>query len=118
MLKKLGLPVLALGALMAFAAPQKADARVRFGVSIGGPVYTAPAPVYPYGYGYPYQGYPNNYVAPAAPYAYGYGYDYPYATPYYGGGVTFGFHGDHDRDRHDRDHHERSEHFEHGRGRR
>jgi hypothetical protein len=65
MLKKIGLPILALAAVMAFAAPQKADARVRFGVSIGGPVYVAPAPA-PYAYDPYYAGDPY-YVAPVAP---------------------------------------------------
>jgi hypothetical protein len=114
MLKKLGLPVLALAALMAFAAPQKADARVRFGISIGGPVYTAPVPVAPYGYGYSYPEYQVD------PYAYGYVAPAPYVAPVapYYGGVTFGFggnryyHRDHERFEHER--HERHERFEHG----
>jgi hypothetical protein len=47
-----------LAGAVAMAAPQKADAQVRFGVRIGGPVYVGPA-YRPYGY-----------VAPA-PYVYG-----------------------------------------------
>jgi len=39
MIKKIGLPLIALTAVLAFAAPKQADARVRFGVAIGGPVY-------------------------------------------------------------------------------
>jgi hypothetical protein len=83
MLKKIGLPMIALAGLLAFAAPRAADARVHFGVSVGGPVYAAPAP-YPYGYGYapapyvdPY--YAPTYVAPA-----------PYVDPYFGVGVGIG----------------------------
>jgi len=78
MLKKLGLPIIALAALMAFAAPQKADARVRFGISFGAPVYTAPVPVAPYVYGYSYPAYQVD------PYAYGNGYvaPAPYVDPY------------------------------------
>ena len=111
MLKKLGLPMMALAALMVFAAPQKADARVRFGVAIGGPVYTAPVPVAPYAYGYSYPQYPNTYAAPAPVDPY---YDYGYAapTPYYGGGFSIGFGGGH----YFRGGHERFEHSEHGHG--
>lgn len=98
MLKKIGLPMLAVAGILAFATPQKADARVRFGIGIGGPVYTAPVPVAPYAY--PYAA-PDYYATPTYPYDYGYApYAYPYAAPYYGGGVTFGFgghYGDHDR---------------------
>jgi hypothetical protein len=116
MLKKLGLPIMALAALMAFAVPQKADARVRFGISFGAPVYTAPVPVAPYAYGYSYPDYPNYYSAPAPvdPYAYDYGYvaPAPYVAPvapYYGFSLGFGGH-------HGYQHfeHERHEHFEHG----
>jgi hypothetical protein len=119
MLKKLGLPIIALAALMAFAAPQKADARVRFGISFGAPVYTAPVPVAPYAYGYSYPAYHVD------PYAYGNGYvaPAPYVDPYvapvapYYGGFSLGFgghryYGDHERFEHER--HERHERFEHG----
>jgi hypothetical protein len=65
MIKKIGLPLIALAAVLAFATPKQADARVRFGVAIGGPVYTAPVPyAYP-NYGYPYY---SPYAAPVAPY--------------------------------------------------
>ena len=94
MLKKIGLPMLALAGMLVFAAPPKADARVRFGIGIGGPVYTAPVPAYPYGYAAPYAYGPNYYAAPAPVYPYDYGYA-PYAYPYYGGGVSFGFGGGH-----------------------
>lgn len=64
MLKKLGFPMIALAAVMAFGAPRAADARVRIGVSIGAPAYVAPAPVIPYAY-------PNAYANPYVdPYAY------------------------------------------------
>jgi hypothetical protein len=48
MLKKIGLPVVALLGMLAFA-PHQAKAEVRFGVAIGRPAYTYPvypAPVY------------------------------------------------------------------------
>ena len=44
MLKKIGLPAIALLGMLSFA-PHKADAAVRFGVYVGAPVYRAP--VYP-----------------------------------------------------------------------
>jgi len=75
----------ALAAAMLFAAPSKANAQVRFGVAIGGPVYrpiarpiyVAPRPVY---------------VAPPPPVEYRpYGYYRPYYRPYYyRPGVSFG----------------------------
>jgi hypothetical protein len=84
MLKKIGLPLVALAGIMAFGAPRAAQARVHFGVAIGGPVYTAPVAPYPYGYGYaptpyvdPY--YAPTYVAPA-----------PYVVPSFGIGVGIG----------------------------
>jgi hypothetical protein len=82
MLKKIGLPMMALAGILAFGAPRAAQARVHFGVAIGGPVYTAPVAPYPYGYGYapyvdPY--YAPAYVAPA-----------PYVDPYFGVGIGIG----------------------------
>jgi hypothetical protein len=83
MQKKIGLPLIALAGIMAFGAPRAAEARVHFGVAIGGPVYTAPVAPYPYGYGYappyvdPYYG--PAYVAPA-----------PYVAPYVGVGIGIG----------------------------
>ena len=66
MLKKLGLPVLALAAMLALANPSKADAKVRFGVYVGTPGY----------YSYTY---PNTYYAPYPYYAYpGPVYVYPH----------------------------------------
>jgi hypothetical protein len=101
MIKKIGLPLVALTAALAFAAPKQADARVRFGVSIGGPVYVGPAPYVPYAYpAYnPYYAAPYPaYVAPAPVYVgpsvgigYGWGGGYGYRRPavvsrgYYGG---------------------------------
>jgi hypothetical protein len=80
MLKKIGLPMIALAGLMAFASPRPADARVRFGVSIGGPVYTAPVAPYPYA-----PAYVDPYYAPAPAYV---------APPYYyEPGITFGIGG-------------------------
>lgn len=64
MLKKLGIPALALVAMLTLISPPKANARVRFGVTVGSPYYyTYPAP-YPYVYSYPYSyyGYPHAYV--------------------------------------------------------
>ena len=78
MLKKFSFPLLVLlAALMLIPAPQ-ASAAVRFGVFVGGPVYTYPVYPRPYVYPYPYA---------YAPYpAYGYAepaYVYPYT--YWGG---------------------------------
>jgi len=62
-LRKLGIPAAVLAGMMVFFTPSSANARVRFGVQIGGPVYPAytypyyPAPYYPYG---PYYGYGYN----------------------------------------------------------
>jgi hypothetical protein len=66
LLRKLGVPAIALAGMMALFSPSSANARVRFGVSVGvPPVYT-----YPYPYYSPYYAYP---------YSYGY-YGGPYAT--------------------------------------
>jgi hypothetical protein len=66
MLKKVGLPLLALAALLMVVPPQKANAAVRFGVVVGGPVYAYPA--YPGPYAYPYSGpYYNAYPSYVAP---------------------------------------------------
>jgi hypothetical protein len=96
MLKKIGIPILALAAILAFVAPTHANAAVRFGVAVG-PVYTYPAPYpYPYAYSYPY-GYYNPY--------YPYAYSYPYPYGFYGGGYYWGG-GHRDFDRHERGGHE------------
>jgi hypothetical protein len=86
MLKKIGIPMMALAGALMFAAPHPAKAGVRFGVGIGVPVYTAPAyPVYPA---------PYPYVAPAPVYP-GPAYVAPYVG--FGGGWGWGhgpvFHG-------------------------
>jgi hypothetical protein len=78
MFKKIGIPIFAVLAVMVLLAPTHANAGVRFGVTVGPPVYYAP----PYAYSYPY---------PYDPYVYGYAYPryyrYPYsAYPYYSGG--------------------------------
>ncbi len=111
MLKKIGLPMIALAGILAFGAPRAAEARVHFRVAIGGPVYTAPYPYYGYApapYVDPY--YAPTYVAPApyvAPYlgfgvgigggyygGYGHGYvGHGYAPAFRGGGHGGGFHG-------------------------
>jgi len=114
MLKKLGLPMIALAGLLTFAAPQKADAKIHFGIGIGGPVYTAPVPpAYPYNYNYyPYDyGYAYPYVAPAYPYA----YDYPYYGGSYFGFGFGGHHHDYDRGGHFRVEHGHAEHGGHRR---
>ena len=76
MLKKIGIPALALGAMMMLITPPRANAAVRFGVFIGGPVYGYPAyPVYPY-------------VGSAYVYPYRYGYSYRY-RPYWRSGYEY-----------------------------
>jgi hypothetical protein len=76
MLKRIGIPIFALVALLIlFSTPQAANAAVRFGVYVGAPVYTYPA--YPYAYAYP------RYYAPYPVYTYPapvYGYGYPYSN--------------------------------------
>ena len=82
MIKKLGIPILALAALLCFGAPRKAEAAVRFGIGVGvapaypyySPYYAAPVPYSPYvdPYDYAYPGYVAPYAA--APYGYGYGF--------------------------------------------
>ena len=101
MLKKLGIPVVALADLLSFGVPKKAEAGVHFGIGIG----VAP----PYSYYDPY------YAAPYSPYVYPYGEayagpayvePYTYVTPYsYGGYWGRGWH---DRGR--------GERFDRGRG--
>jgi len=108
MLKKLGLPVMALAAMLTFGAPKPAEAKVHFGVVIGAPpVYNPYCSVYnpyncvPYGYAYPYGAY---------------AYPYTYPAPYIYGG--WGWHGDrheHHFREHDRDRDFRGRHWEHRR---
>jgi hypothetical protein len=55
MLKKLGIPTLALVAMLTLFSPPTANARVRVGVTVGSPYYYAyPAYPAPYVYSYPY----------------------------------------------------------------
>ena len=82
MLKKVGVPMLALAGLLAFGAPRAAQARVHFGVALGAPVYAAP--VAPYPYAYPYAA-PDPYVDPY--YAPAYVAPAPYVAPYFSVGV-------------------------------
>lgn len=62
LLKKLGIPTLALAGTMALFSPSPANAAVRFGVGVGVAPYYAPyAYPNPY-YAYPYYGYPYAYA--------------------------------------------------------
>jgi hypothetical protein len=97
MLKKIALPVVALVAMLILAsAPAKAA--VRFGITVGPPVYTYPAyPYDPYVYANPYADpyaypgyYDNYYYAPAPVYAY----------PYFSYGYRGGDHGRHEMNEH------------------
>ena len=95
MLKKIGLPLLALATMLIVMPTPQAKAGVRFGVAIGGPVYVAPAPVvpapvYPPAYVAPAPGYYNPY--PVYPYPVAPSYVYPYATWGWGGRAYFGGH--------------------------
>jgi hypothetical protein len=73
MLKKIGLPMMALFGLLALAPLNQAKAAVRFGVYVGAPAYTYPV-------------YPSYPVAPAPAYVYAApvvpapAYVYPYAA--------------------------------------
>jgi hypothetical protein len=104
MLKRFGIPVVALVVLMIFSTAP-AQAGVHFGVSVG--------PAYPYSYAYPYAYNPYYaYPYPAYPYAYPYS---PYCggLGFYWGGHHYGYrHYDHDRgyDRGFRGGHEFHEH--------
>jgi hypothetical protein len=105
MLKKIALPVVALVALLILAsAPAKAA--VRFGITVGPPVYTYPA--------YPY--YQDPYVTPYVdPYAYSYNYYYTpaptYVYPYRS--WNRGFNNFRDHERHERLEHQQRELREH-----
>lgn len=81
MLKRFGIPALALTALLILLSPGQAAAEVHFGVSVG-PAYAYPAPYsYPGAFSYPY-GYDPYYVNPYPA--------YPYAAPYGGLGFYWG----------------------------
>lgn len=88
MLKKLGIPFLGLLGMLTFATPKPAEARVRFGVTVGAP------PVYPY-YQYcsPYDPYCSPYTYSPYVYGYPYGYTQPHLFGGWGGGWAWGFHG-------------------------
>ena len=99
MLKKFGIPTLAAIAMLGVVGAAPAKAGVHFGIGIGGPVYSYPAPA-------PVPAYPD-------PYAYDpYAYPYPdyYSTPYVAPVVPYGgfyWGGDRDRDRGRVEHRER-----------
>jgi hypothetical protein len=93
MLKRIGIPVIALAAMLSLFSPHQASAATRFGVYVGGPGY------YPYP-AYQYQYYP----APYPDY-----YAYPPVYRYYGW---------RHHERHERMEHRRHEWREHERGRR
>ena len=66
MLKRIGLPMMALFGVLALAPLNQAKAAVRFGVYVGAPVYNCPLPPPPVYYGVPAP------VVPAPAYVYGY----------------------------------------------
>jgi len=72
MLKKIGIPLLALAAMVTVVPAQKASAAVRFGITIGRPAYSYP--VVPYAYSSPYANDYYSYPAYQAP-IYGYSYN-------------------------------------------
>ncbi len=91
MLRRIGLPLVALAALVVLLAPSPAAAKSHFGFGVFvGPSY----PVYPYDYTYPYPySYPRYYYDPYYyPYAY---YSYP-AYGYWGGSYYWRGHRDRD----------------------
>jgi hypothetical protein len=88
MLKKIGIPLLTLAALLIVMPTPQAKAGVRFGVYLGAPAYVAPAPVYPPAYVAPAPGYYNPYPAYAYPVAPA--YVYPYANWGWGGRAYIG----------------------------
>jgi len=69
-LRKLGIPAMVMAGMLTLFSSTPAEARVRFGVGIGGPAY----PVYTY---------PDPYYNPY--------YAYPYGYTYVGPSVTFGW---------------------------
>jgi len=83
---KIAIPLIALAAMLMFLAPPQAQAKVHFGVYLGGP-YAYPA--YPYGYVAPY---PYAYPPYAGPYPYGYGLGFGYGYGGYVGGHWEGHH--------------------------
>jgi hypothetical protein len=89
MIKKAALALFGLVFAMALITPQKANAQVSLGVTVGPIVrpyaYVAPYPAYGYGY------HGSNYYAPGYVYAPSYGYGY------YGRGYGYGYRHDGDR---------------------
>lgn len=77
MLNRLGIPLLALAAMLFFIPAPQAKAGVHFGVFFGAPVapvYVVPAPAYtPYPYVAPYYGPYPAYTYPAPYYYWGWG---------------------------------------------
>jgi len=71
MLKKIGIPLVALAAMVTLVPAPKASAAVRFGITIGQPAYSHP--VDPYAYSSPYTNDYYGYPAYQAP-VYGYSY--------------------------------------------
>jgi hypothetical protein len=98
MLKKLGIPFVALMGMSMFAAPKTADAKVHFGVAVGAP------PVYPY-----YQ-YCSPYDPYCSPYVYSYPYGYAYPQPYVYGGWGWGHRGHEWHEHHEFHEHHGGEH--------
>jgi len=87
MFKKIGIPIFVALAFMALLAPAHANAGVRFGITVGPPVYYPPPYVYSYSYPYPY--------AYGYPYPSYYYYSAPYRYPSYSSG--FYWRGGHER---------------------
>jgi hypothetical protein len=89
MLKKLGIPILAVVAILMMAGAPQASARVHFGVGVvvGPPYYAYPLGPYAYSAPYPYA-YPPYYYGYPGPYYYGYG---PGVYGYWRGGHHYGY---------------------------
>jgi hypothetical protein len=107
MLKKIALPGIVMAVLLMISGSyHKANAAVRFGISVGQPVYTYPVDPYAYSYqdpyAYPYYD-PYYYSTPAPVYV------YPrYVAPSYGFSFGFGGHRGHEWREHEfREHHDR-----------
>src|SRR3954468_24400696 len=87
MLKRLGVPLLALAALFS-VNPKPADARVHVGVYLGAPAYAAPVPdpyyYSPYAYDPYYEPYYEPYYSYPPAYSYGPSYEYPSYRGHYG----------------------------------
>ena len=108
MLKRIGIPVLVLLALLVVFGTPQANAGVRFGVFVGGPAYGPVYPGYPYVYSDPYP-YPYRTYYYSRPYPY-----YYYSAPVYGYGYSSRYYG-HGHREHEWREHERREWREHDR---